>query len=153
MSFMSYISKGKRRYEPVNKDKYIGNNLPVIRSEWEHQFMKYCDFNPSVIKWSSESVAIPYYNPVRKKQCRYYPDFLIKVKDKYDREKTYLVEIKPYKEIKPPIDSKNKAVATKLYESATYMVNINKWKAAEDFCRKKNMTFRIITEKELFNER
>jgi len=139
-------------YVPINMAKFDGKEYPVIRSSWERQFCQYLDINPSILKWDSEAVAITYIDPVKRKQRRYFPDFIMQVRDKDGKEKIFLVEIKPHKEVVPPKNSKKKSEVSKIYESNTYMTNMAKWKAAEDYCLKHNMTFRIITEKEMFKK-
>jgi len=64
--------------------------------------------------------------------------------------KSYLVEIKPYSQTKPPKESKRKKKTTILYEKITYAVNQAKWDAAKQYAAKKNMEFLILTERELF---
>ena len=60
--------KYKGKYKPHNPQKYIGDPSNIIyRSMWERKCMKYFDNNPSVIKWSSEELAIPYYDSLGKK--------------------------------------------------------------------------------------
>ncbi len=54
----------------------------VYRSLWELRFMKWCDMNPSIIEWGSETVIVPYISPIDKKVHRYFVDFYIKVKNK-----------------------------------------------------------------------
>jgi len=53
------------------------------------------------------------------KERRYYPDFLLKVNNKKNDVIVWLVEVKPYKECKPPINSKKKSKKTLLYEQKT----------------------------------
>lgn len=153
MSYIKHcINTNHTTYVPKNPKKYGGEYPIIARSQWEAAFMQYCDINPSILLWGSEPVAVPYFDPIKKKNRRYYPDFLIRVRDKAGKEKTYMVEIKPYKEVVPPKVTKKKSESSKIYESATYITNIAKWKSAEDYCKKHNMTFRILTEKELFVE-
>ena len=53
---MSY--KGK--FRPSNPNKYKGDPTKVIyRSLWELKFMRWCDGNVNILKWSSEEVVIP----------------------------------------------------------------------------------------------
>jgi len=137
-------------YVPINMAKFDGKEYPVVRSSWEREFMQYLDINPSIIKWDSEAVAIQYMDPVKRKQRRYYPDFIMQVKDKDGKEKIFLVEIKPHKEVVPPRASKKMSEQSKIYVSNTYMTNMAKFHAADDFCKKKGWVFRILTEKELF---
>ena len=44
---------------PKNKEKFIGTKA-IFRSGLELKFMRFCDGNPNVVKWSSESVVVPY---------------------------------------------------------------------------------------------
>ena len=149
-NFIKYVVSGKHTtYEPKFPEKY-GGEFPIIaRSQWEIAFMRWCDFNPSILNWASETIVVPYYDPIKKKNRRYYPDFQLKIKDKAGNVKIYMVEIKPHKEVILPKRGK-KAEKTRIYESSTFITNKAKWAAAEDFCKKHGWYFRIITEKELF---
>ena len=64
-------------YTIKNPDKYLGLKRPRYRSSWEQVFMRFCDENPSVSKWASESIKIPYQNPLNGKHTVYVPDFFI----------------------------------------------------------------------------
>tara|TARA_R100000008_G_scaffold50755_2_gene30373 strand:- start:552 stop:806 length:255 start_codon:yes stop_codon:yes gene_type:complete len=79
---------------------------------------------------------------------RYYPDFLIKVQEKNNAVKTYVVEVKPKKQTLPPKPRK-KVTKSYLYECTTYAVNQAKWKAASEFCKDNRIEFKIVTEDEL----
>lgn len=147
---VTFNPKKHTRYVPINEDKYIGNDYPVARSSWEYKYMQWCDTNPNIIKWGSESIQIPYYDPVKKANRRYYPDFTMAVKDVDGNIKKYVVEIKPEKETIPPNTKGNKRDRTVMYEFLTWQTNLAKWKAAEIFCRQHGLTFRILTEKDLF---
>lgn len=59
---------------------------------------------------------------------------------------TYVVEIKPKKQTKPPTNTKRRSYVT---EMATYMINNSKWKSAETFCSEKGWNFKILTEEDL----
>jgi len=135
---------------PRNKHKYIGKGPIIIRSSWERVFSQWCDSNPGIIAWSSETVEIPYYDPVKRKQRRYYPDYIIKTIGEGNKELTYIVEIKPYKETIKPTISEKKSQKTKMHEMATYLTNVAKWKAAIEFCKRRGWQFKIITERELY---
>ena len=131
-------------YTITNTQKYISKNPPLFRSSWERSFMIYCDTNPNIVKWGSECVVIPYYDPVKQIQRKYFMDFIV-----IDiTGNTTLVEIKPYKQTRPPTNSKKKKKNTFLYESATYATNDAKWKSAKEFCNKRKWNFKIITEKD-----
>ena len=135
-------------YKPVNT-KYKGKSYPVYRSSWELKFFRWCDRNDNVLKWSSESTVVPYISPVDGKIHRYFVDGNVIIKEG-DIIKSYLVEIKPHSQTKPPKESKRKKKTTILYEKITYAVNQAKWDAAKQYAAKKNMEFLILTERELF---
>ena len=111
--------------------------------------MKYFDINPGVLKWSSEEIAIPYYDTLTKKVRRYFPDFLIKVKDKEGEEKTHLIEVKPSKDLRPPTNTQGKKKSTVLYEMKTYQMNRDKFASARKWCDERGVQFDIWTEKHL----
>ena len=142
--------KYKGKFTPQNPIKYIGDSANIIyRSMWERRCMKYFDINPSVIGWASEEVVIPYYDSMTKKVRRYFPDFLIKVRTKDGKLRTHLIEVKPSKDLKPPVITKGKRKSTILYEAQAYYMNRDKFAAAEKWCAKKDIKFSIWTEKEL----
>ena len=139
-------------FHPQNPEKYVGNpNNIVYRSGWELKFMQWCDRNPNIIKYGSEETIIPYYNPIKNKICNYYPDFIIQVREQNGETKTYLIEVKPKKQTKPPV-KKSRATKSFIYETKTYAVNQAKWKAAKEWCDDRKIEFKIITEEELYNK-
>jgi hypothetical protein len=99
------------------------------------------------IKWSSEEIAIPYMSPIDKKMHNYYPDFLIQFKNS-EGIHTWMVEVKPKKQTRPPEIPKRK---TKHFitEVTTWGVNQAKWKAAKEFCLDRGWEFQLITEDHL----
>ena len=132
------------RFRPKNPLKYKGDAKKIVyRSGWEMQTMRQLDGNPRVEWWCSEEVIIPYRSPIDGKAHRYFPDLLIKFK----AGPTYLIEIKPSKETKPPRKKKNKRQF--LNEVVTFTTNEAKWAAAEEVCLDRQWTFQIWTEKEL----
>jgi hypothetical protein len=139
-------------YQVINNEKYKGKRPLYSRSSWETTFMRMCDLSPSVIEWASESVCIRYFNPIKGKVTRYYPDFLIKYVDTNGIEHIELIEIKPYKQTLQPKPRKNKKSSTLLQESKTYAVNKAKWDAAIAYCNERGILFRIITEKDLYGK-
>ena len=151
MSFMNNVFNPNKHslYEPLYPEKYIGKQI-ICRSKWEFDFCNWCDNNSGILQWSSEPFAIPYFDVVRRKKRRYYPDFLIKVKGKDGKLNTYIIEIKPYKEVALP--KRRGTNKTKMYETITYATNVSKWKAADNWCKKKGWIFKIITEKELYRK-
>ncbi len=141
---MSY----KGIYKPENPKKYIGNaNMIVYRSLWERKLMVYCDKNTKVTKWASEEISIPYYNPVKKRMAKYFPDFYMEVVTKENKKEKILIEVKPLKETKPP--QYKRRTKNVLIAEAMYSQNQAKWNAAREFCLDQGWEFKIMTEKEL----
>jgi hypothetical protein len=129
------------RYKVKNPKKYEGDHTKVTyRSLWERHAFKWADDNPDVLKWSSEEVIIPYLYEVDNRYHRYFMDLKLVYK-----EGTMLVEIKPDKETRIPTG--NKKTKRYLNESFTYVKNINKWNAAQEYCKERGWVFRIWTEK------
>lgn len=144
-----YKTVYKGRYKILNPKKYRGDpNDIVYRSLWELKFMKWCDMNSSVLEWGSETIIIPYISPVDSKVHRYFVDFYIMTKSKDGSVSKYLIEIKPEKFTKPP-DIPKKQTKKFIDEVFQYGVNVAKWKAADGFCKDRNMKFLILTEKDL----
>ena len=142
---MSY--KGK--FRPSKPKKYKGDPTNIVyRSLWELKFMRYCDSNNNIVKWSSEEIVIPYRSPIDNRFHRYFPDFYLKYKDNTGKMIEKVVEIKPAKQVQEPKVQKRK---TKKYvtEVVTYAKNQAKWLAAEEFCKDRKWKFQILTEKEL----
>ena len=136
-------------FKPSYPKKYIGDaNMIVYRSSWERRFMRYCDTTAAVKRWASEEIAIKYYNPVKKKVARYFPDFYMEYMDKEGKLKKVLIEVKPLKETKPPEKPKRRT-KQHLIREALYEQNTAKWEAAREFCLDQGWEFRILTEKEL----
>jgi len=144
-----YKETYKGKYRVINPLKYKGDIHNVTyRSLWELKFMKWCDGNPSILEWGSETFIIPYVSPIDKKIHRYFVDFYIKVQNKEEGVQKYLIEIKPERFTKPPPIPKKK---TKQFinEVFQYGVNEAKWKAAFEYCEDRKMKFMILTEKDL----
>ena len=138
----------KSRYKPNNPKKYNGDYRNIIcRSNWERKFCSWCDLNENVLEWGSEEFWIPYRAPDGRVR-RYFPDFIMKVKEQTGEIKTYVIEVKPAKQTRRPKPRK-KVTKSYLYECKTYEVNQAKWKAAREWCADRKVEFKIITEKEL----
>jgi hypothetical protein len=139
----------KRKFVPVFVEKYTGDPTNIImRSSWETQFANWCDKNPAVIKWKSEETVVPYRCPTDDRIHRYFVDFQIQVRGKDGSIKTYLVEVKPFKQTQPP-EYPGKQTQRYLTESMTYIKNQAKWKAAKTYAADRGWEFKIITEHEL----
>mgnify|MGYP006273221949 CR=1 FL=1 len=137
-------------FKPNHPDKYRGdvNNI-IYRSGWEKRVMDWCDTNKNVVSWSSEEIIIPYISPVDNRPHRYFVDFYVEALDRDGKKVVYLLEVKPKGQTQEPKVQKRK---TKRYitEVVTWGVNQAKWKAAEEFCKDRGWTFRLITETDLF---
>lgn len=131
-------------YEIKNSHKYIGNGKPKYRSSWELTFMLFCDNNEKIINWASESIRIPYKNPLTGKQTIYVPDFFIVYQNKFGKILAELVEIKPKKQTL--IQEK----ITNARDKLAIIVNHAKWQAAQAWCKNKGIVFRVINEDQIF---
>jgi hypothetical protein len=139
----------KSRYKPEYPQKYKGNSDNIIcRSSWERKFCRWCDLNENILEWGSEEFWIPYRSPVDNRVHRYFPDFIIKIREETGKIKTYIIEVKPKKQTIPPT-KKSRVTKSYLNEVKTYAVNQAKWKAADEFCKDRMIEFKIITEDEL----
>ena len=144
-----YKETYKGRYRIENIKKYKGDISDVIyRSSWELKFMRWCDSNPSVLEWGSETVIIPYRSPVDNNVHRYFVDFYIKIQDKDKKILKYLIEIKPEKFTKPP-PIPQKQTKRFIQEVFNYGINQSKWKAATAFCDDRGWKFLVLTERDL----
>lgn len=139
-------------YQIINNDKYVGKRPVVYRSNWEKDFCNFCDKNPNIVEWASESMTIPYFNPIKGTMSRYYPDFMISYLDRDGNKIIEVIEVKPYRQTIPPKGGRGKKKTTLLQEHKTYAVNDAKWKAATDFCKERGMIFRIVTERDIYGK-
>ena len=138
---MSKFAQGV--YKVTNRAKYVGKREPRYRSGWEHSFMTFCDNNGHILQWASESISIPYLNPLSGKMTIYIPDFLITYRTRDDRMCAEVIEIKPKKQ--SVIESKQSS-----RDRAIVAVNYAKWAAAQKWCARNGLVFRVITESDLF---
>lgn len=146
------ISPNKSRYKqgtfvPKNPNKYAGEPPVIYRSSWEKRMMVYFDETASVLLWSSEQLVVPYISPIDNSQHKYYVDFIAKMKLRDGSTKVYAIEIKPHSQCLLPKNNKNKK--KQINETQTYLINQAKWLAAEVFCNKRNITFMVLTEKDI----
>lgn len=138
-------------FKPQNPSKYMGNPTQIVyRSMWERRFMKYCDNSANVIRWASEEVVIPYYNPLDKKLHRYFVDFLVEIRTP-EGVKTWLVEIKPKKQCREP-EKKKRVTRGYITEVQTWITNKAKWEAAKRVSDERGWHFKILTEDDLFKK-
>ena len=140
---MSRFAQGK--YTVANPEKYVGKKNPTYRSSWELHFMRFCDTNPSIQKWASEAISIPYRCPITGKSTIYIPDFFIQYVDKASKMHLELIEIKPQNQTLHEKVGKNRN------NQIQYVRNIAKWRAAQAWCKNQGIKFRIINEQDLFH--
>jgi hypothetical protein len=139
----------KGKFKPKNPAKYNGDPTNIIyRSSWELRFMIWADEKPSVVKWRSEETVIPYLSPIDNKYHRYFVDFQVQIRRKDNSLFTYLIEIKPEAQTRPPTVQRR---VTKKYitEVMTWGKNEAKWKAADSYAKDRGWEFLILTEKHL----
>jgi hypothetical protein len=132
-------------YTCKNLDKYVGRNKPRYRSGWEMTFMMFLDSNDNIVQWASESITIPYRNPITGKQSMYVPDFFVTYRTRDNTTRAELIEIKPKKQslIESRMSDRDRAVVA---------VNYAKWDAATKWCRRNGLTFRVINEDQIFHQ-
>jgi hypothetical protein len=132
-------------YTVKNTAKYVGRGTPRYRSGWELTFMMFLDSNDNVLQWASESISIPYRNPLTGKQSMYVPDFLVTYRGPNNTVKAELIEIKPKKQ--SLVESKMNA-----NERAIVAVNYAKWDSATKWARRNGLTFRVINEDQIYHQ-
>lgn len=128
-----------------NPGKYVGKGQPRYRSGWEFSFFTFCDNNDHVLEWASESISIPYRHPFTGKMTMYVPDVLIRYRTKNNKVCTELIEIKPRKQ---------SVIEGKMTEKDRMIVAINhfKWAAAQAWCRRNGIVFRVLNEDHIFHQ-
>ncbi|CAB4123095.1 head completion protein [uncultured Caudovirales phage] len=133
----------QNKFVPKNPQKLIGQQSIMYRSSWEHTVMNFLDTHPSVIQWASESIRVNYINPLTGKRSQYVPDFLIIYQDKNGNRKHEIVEVKPRSQTLVEH-------AKSRYDKAAQIINMAKWAAALAWCKQNGMTFRILTEDDIY---
>ncbi len=106
---------------------------------------RFLDNNPNILRWSSEEIHIPYIKPTDGKVHRYFPDYWVEYKDRNGNIVQEILEVKPSDQVNP----RQKRRLTE-YDKVTYAINVSKWKAASEFCKKRGIKFRILTEQQMF---
>jgi hypothetical protein len=76
---------------------------------------------------------------------QYIPDILMTYKTKDNKVKAELIEIKPKKQsvIESNMSTRERAVVA---------INYAKWAAAQAWCKKNGLVFRVITEDQMFHK-
>jgi hypothetical protein len=135
---MAYSGK----YPVKNRGKYMGDASNVTyRSLWERTAFRWLDENSDVISWSSEETVIPYICGTDRQPHRYFVDLKFKLRN----GETYLIEIKPQKEIDKPKVPKKKTQRFVL-EVMTYVKNQSKWEAAKKYAEARGWKFQVWSE-------
>lgn len=142
MSKLGNFAKGK--FNMKNPDKYLGNKTPVYRSSWEFVVMNMLDNHPSIVKWASEAIRIPYNDPITGRATTYVPDFFVSFVDKDNKKRNELWEIKP------ACQTFKEQVGKSKYNQVQYIKNQVKWTVATEYCKRQNIIFRVISEEDIF---
>lgn len=133
-------------FQLIRPEKYIGNGAPRYRSSWEWHVMTMCDTNPAIQKWASESIKIPYRDPLTGKQTIYVPDFFVNYVDKNGKQHAELWEVKPASQAYIENVGRSKT------NQAQFIKNMAKWEAARAWCKQHNISFRVLSENEIFHQ-
>jgi hypothetical protein len=134
------------RFEMKNPQKYVGTKTPLARSSWEFVFMRTLDEHQGVENWASESVQIPYRDPLTGRHTIYVPDFFVVYRDKNGKKHAELVEVKPASQ------TFLEQVGKSRYNQEQYVKNMAKWEAASAWCKQKGIKFRIVNETDIFHQ-
>jgi hypothetical protein len=134
------------RFEMKNPAKYVGKKVPLARSSWEFVFMRMLDEHPGVQSWASESIQIPYRDPLTGKSTIYVPDFFVVYVDKNQSKHAEVVEVKPLSQ------TKLENVGKSRYNQEQYVKNLAKWEAAGAWCKQQGIKFRIVNEGDIFHQ-
>ena len=141
---MAKFAQGK--FEMKNPDKYVGKRTPMARSSWEFVFMRMLDEHQGVINWASESIQIPYRDPLSGRNTIYVPDFFIVYMDKNKNKHAEVVEVKPASQ------TIREKVGKSLYNQEQYIKNLAKWEAATAWCKQQGVKFRVVNEDDIFHQ-
>ena len=130
-------------YTVKNAGKYVGHREPRYRSSWVNVFMNFCDTNENVMQWASEPVRISYRHPLTGRMTTYVPDFIVTYRGPNNTTRAELIEIKPKSQsiIEDRQSQRDRAVVA---------INYAKWAAAQAWCKQNGLTFRVITESDIF---
>jgi hypothetical protein len=132
-------------YQVKNPQKYVGTGRPKYRSGWEMTFMMFLDNNDHILQWASESISIPYRNPITGKQSMYVPDFIVTYRGRNNTMRAEMIEIKPRKQ--SLIEERQSQ-----RDRAQVAINYAKWEQAVKWCNRNGLTFRVINEDQIFNQ-
>jgi hypothetical protein len=105
--------------------------------------MTMCDNHPGIQQWASESIRIPYRNLFTGKNTIYIPDFFILYEDANGKKHAEVIEVKPKKEMMMEHARSER-------DKLAVALNTMKWDAARAFCKSQGMTFRVVTEENMY---
>ena len=107
-------------------------------------FMRYCDRNPAIVRWSYEGLSIKYLDKSKKpeKVRNYHIDFIVFAKTSTGIKKIW-VEVKQSSEVQKPINESDTR------SNLLWIKNQCKWRQAKITALQNNAEFKIITEKQL----
>lgn len=137
-------------FQPRNPNKYRGQMPIRCLSAWERKVCEMFDTNPSILYWASEPFGIEYINPIkslvskRTIVSKYYPDYLVVYVDKFGKKHSELIEVKPKRQ------AFREAAKTKK-EKLDVVLNEAKWAAARAFAKANGLSFRILTEDQIYS--
>jgi hypothetical protein len=134
------------RFSMKNPSKYVGTKTPLARSSWEFVFMRMLDEHDGVENWASESVQIPYRDPLTGRYTIYVPDFFIVYRDKNGKKHAEVVEVKP------STQTLREKVGNSAYNQEQYIKNMAKWEAANKWCKQQGIKFRVVSENDIFHQ-
>jgi hypothetical protein len=134
------------RFDMKNPSKYVGTRTPLARSSWEFVFMRMLDEHAGVENWASESVQIPYRDPLTGKYTVYVPDFFVVYRDKNGKKHAEVVEVKPSNH------TLLEKVGKSRYNQEQYVKNLAKWEAANKWCKQQGIKFRVVSENDIFHQ-
>ncbi len=133
-------------YFPLNEcKKYNGAGPIIYRSSWEKKFCIYCERNPEIIWWSSESFSLKYFNVIDSKYHTYYPDFVVRLRN----GNTIIVEVKPKAQLvkpEPPKRRTPKSMLSYKWIYETWVTNMCKKRAADELAKSRGWEYLLVTE-------
>ena len=106
--------------------------------------MNFCDKDPRILKWASEAIKIPYKDPFTGRNTVYVPDFFIQYADRNGVMQVELIEVKPQSQTLFEKAGKNRN------NQLQWAKNQVKWRAAQNWCSRQGIKFRVLTENDLF---
>lgn len=160
-----YTDCHKGRYTLIHPEKYMPNHpAPYYKSDWERKLFFVCDMNPNITFWAYEPkiFEIPYMSPKYGRVSIYHPDIYLECNlEGQPRKSRWLIEVKPTsysiqpkmpQPPKPGADSKafekyQKRKANYDQKVMDVIVNLAKWEAAAEWCKRHGVNWFIANEK------